>query len=100
MLFIYTNAIITLVLFIIIQVQTIVELIEVEKKLNATINGTIISLVMYIFHPSIYCYINTIYVFFKDILLEKTKYKIIKYIRVIIVIQQIFVIIALKWGLK
>ena len=118
MFFIYSNAIITLILFILVQVQTIYELIE--KKDKASAYGTILSLVMYI--VSLYCitihflgYFNiiiykflqitcityfvlsTIYIFFKDVIFRKHKYKITKYINIIVVIEQIFIIVTLNW---
>ena len=121
MFFIHSNAIITLILFILIQVQSVYELIE--KKDKASAYGTILSLVMYI--VSLYCIainllryndiiiykflqisctsyfiISTIYIFFKDLIYRKHKYKIMKYINIIIVIEQIFIIITLNWRFK
>lgn len=118
MFFIFSNAIITLILFILVHVQTIYELIE--KKDKASAYGTILSLVMYI--VSLYCitihflgYFNiiiykflqitcityfvlsTIYIFFKDVIFRKHKYKITKYINIIVVIEQIFIIVTLNW---
>ena len=118
MFFVFSNAIITLVLFILVQVQNVYELLEQDNKKVAYC--AIFSLVMYI--VSLYCitihflgYFNiiiykflqitcityfvlsTIYIFFKYVIFRKYKYKITKYINIIIVIEQIFIIVTLNW---
>lgn len=118
MFFIYSNAIITLILFILVQVQTIYELLEQKDKKDAYC--TIFSLVMYV--VSLYCItisllrytdiiiykflqiscttyfiLSTICIFFKAIIFKKYKYKILKYTNMIFLIEQIFIIVALNW---
>lgn len=115
MFFIYSNAIITLILFILVQVQNVYELLEQEDKKDAYC--AIFSLVMYV--VSLYCItisllrytdiiiykflqiscttyfiLSTIY---KAIVSKKYKCKILKYTNIIFLIEQIFIIVALNW---
>ena len=113
MFFIYSNAIITLILFILVQVQSVYELLEQEDKKVAYC--AIFSLVMYI--VSLYCItisllrytditiykflqiscttyfiLSTIYKAF-----VKYKCKILKYVNIIFLVEQIFIIVTLNW---
>ena len=115
MFFIYSNAIITLILFILVQVQNVYELLEQEDKKVAYC--AIFSLVMYI--VSLYCItihflgyfdiiiyeflqiscttyfvLSTIY---KAFVSKKYKCKILKYTNILFLIEQIFIIVALNW---
>lgn len=116
MFFIFSNAIITLVLFILVQVQSVYELL-LEQTDKKDAYCAIFSLVMYI--VSLYCItihflgyfdiiiyeflqiscttyfvLSTIY---KAFVSKKYKCKILKYTNIIFLIEQIFIIITLNW---